>query len=178
VNIDYHVEFDKHLYSVPHHLIHKQVEIRATERMMEIFHQGQPVAVHARNYRQGRFSTQREHMPSNHQFMADLDAEGLIRRASKIGPQTTKLIKATLKSRRYPEQAYRTCLGILNFAQKYDVQMLEKACQAVYEIKAFSYQAVKQELNLLYKQAEPTMIKTLPTHKNIRGADYYQKRNE
>jgi transposase len=178
VNIDYHVEFDKHLYSVPHHLIHKQVEIRATERMMEIFHRGQPVAVHERNYRQGRFSTQREHMPSNHQFMADLNAEGLMRRASKIGPQTTKLIKAILKSRRFPEQGFRTCLGILNFAEKYDVHLLEQACQAVYEIKAFSYQAVKQELSLLYKQTEPTMIKTLPTHENIRGAEYYHERNE
>jgi len=178
VNIDYHVEFDKHLYSVPHHLIHQQVDIRATERMVEIFHQGQPVAVHARNHRQGRFSTQHEHMPSNHQFMADLNAEGLIKRASKIGPKTTNLIKATLKSRRYPEQAFRTCLGILNFAQKYDHELLERACQAVYEIKAFSYQTVKQELIRLYKQPEPTIIEALPTHENIRGAEYYQERNE
>ncbi|MBW6475384.1 MAG: IS21 family transposase [Anaerolineaceae bacterium] len=178
VNIDYHVEFDKHLYSVPHHLIHQQVDIRATERMVEIFHQGQPIAVHARNHRQGRFSTNHEHMPSNHRFMADLNAEGLIRSASKIGPQTTALIKATLKSRRYPEQAFRTCLGILNFAQKYDHQLIEQACQAVYEIKAFSYQAVKQELNLLHKQPEITIVEALPTHENIRGADYYQERNE
>jgi AMMECR1 domain-containing protein len=117
-------------------------------------------------------------MPPNHRFMADLNAEGLIRSASKIGPQTTALIKATLKSRRYPEQAFRTCLGILNFGQKYDHQLIEQACQAVYEIKAFSYQAVKQELNLLHQQPETTIIEALPTHENIRGADYYQERNE
>jgi hypothetical protein len=177
VNIDYHVEFDKHFYSVPHHLFHQQVDIRATEHMVEIFHLGQPVAVHARNHRQGRFSTNPDHMPSNHRFMADLNAEGLIRRANKIGPQTTNLIKATLKSRRYPEQAFRTCLGILNLAQKHDTRWLEQACQAVYEIKAFSYQAVKQELNLLYQQAETSEIETLPTHENIRGAEYYQQRS-
>ncbi len=28
VNIDYHVEVDKHYYSVPHALVHEKVEIR------------------------------------------------------------------------------------------------------------------------------------------------------
>jgi hypothetical protein len=178
VNIDYHVEFDKHLYSIPHDLIYQQVEIRATERMVDIFHQGESVATHTRNFRQGRFSTNHEHMPSNHRFMADLYAERLISRANKIGPQTTALIKATLKSRHYPEQAFRTFLGILNFTQKYDHQLIEQACQAVYDIKVFSYQAVKQELNLLHKQSDTTIVEALPTHENIRGADYYQERNE
>jgi len=178
VNIDYHVEFDKHLYSVPNDLIYQQVEIRATERMVEIFHQGKSVTTHPRNFRQGRFSTNPEHMPSNHRFVADLNAENLISKASKIGPQTTELIKATLKSRHYPEQAFRTCLGILNFAQKYEHQLIEQACRAVYESKEFTYQAVKQELNWLHKQPETIIIEPLPTHKNIRGADYFQERKE
>jgi hypothetical protein len=178
VSLIYHVEFDKHFYSVPHRLIHKQIDIRATGHMVEIFHQGKIVAVHVRNYRSGRFSTQHDHMPSNHRFVADLTAEGLIRGANKIGPQTTNLIKATLKSRRYTEQAFRTCLGILNLAQKQDTRLLEQACQVVYEIKAFSYQAVKQELNLLYEQVETSEIEKLPTHENVRGAEYYQKRNK
>jgi transposase len=40
VNIDYHVAFEKNFYSVPHTLIRQQVEVRASERMVEIFHKG------------------------------------------------------------------------------------------------------------------------------------------
>jgi len=46
VNIDYHVEFEKHFYSVPYELIHQEIRIRATEHMLEIFHQGKVVAAH------------------------------------------------------------------------------------------------------------------------------------
>ena len=177
VHIDYHVEFEKHLYSVPYTLIHQQVDIRATERMVEIFHQGKSVASHPRNFRQGRFSTLREHMPANHQFVEDINTERLIRWAGQIGPQTTTLVKATLESRHFPEQAYRTCLGILNLAKKYSYPLLEQACQSVYEAKVFSYNAVKQELTFLVEQTAATSIETLPTHENIRGAQYYQERN-
>jgi hypothetical protein len=46
---------------------------------------------------ESQFSTQHDHTPSNHQSVADLNAEELIRKANKIGSQTTNLIKATLK---------------------------------------------------------------------------------
>ena len=66
VNIDYHVAFEKHFYSVPHTLIQQQVEIKATERMVEIFHKGKQVAIHPRSSTAGRYSTLNEHMPDKH----------------------------------------------------------------------------------------------------------------
>jgi len=54
VHIDYHVAFEKHFYSVPHALIQQQVEIKATERLIEIFHKGKQVAVHPRSHVAGR----------------------------------------------------------------------------------------------------------------------------
>ena len=176
VNIDYHIEFENHLYSVPHTLIHQKVDIRATERMVEIFHHGESVAIHPRNFRPGRFSTLREHMPTNHQFVEDINSYRLIEWADSIGPKTTALVKATLQSRAFPEQAYRTCLGILSLAKKYSHSLLEQACQSVFEAKAFSYKAVAQELIYLHKQITTPAIETLPTHENIRGAEYYQER--
>jgi transposase len=177
VHIDYHVEFEGHLYSVPFTLIHQKVDIRATESMVEIFHRGNLVAVHPRSFRSGRFSTLREHMPANHQFMEDINPERLIEWAKGIGPQTTLLVKATLQSRPFPEQAYRSCLGILRLVKKSNPSMLEQACQTVLEAKTFSYKAVEQELTYLQKQAVPPAIESLPTHENIRGAEYYQERS-
>ena len=177
VHIDYHVEFEGHLYSVPFPLIHQKVDIRATESMVEIFHRGNLVAIHPRSFRSGRFSTLREHMPANHQFMEDINPERLIEWADSIGPQTTALVKATLQSRPFPEQAYRSCLGILRLVKKYNPSLLEQACQTVLEAKIFSYKAVEQELAYLQKQAVPPGIESLPTHENIRGAEYYQERS-
>jgi transposase len=175
VNIDYHVEFEKHFYSVPYSLIHQEVDLHVTEHMLEVFHKGKSVAIHARSFKPGRYSTLREHMPPNHQFMDRVNAKQLIHWAETVGPQTAALINATLQSRPFPEQAYRSCLGILSLAKKYPNSQIEQACQAALEAQTFSYKAVKDELDWLTKQpALPVIPETLPAHANIRGDKYYQ----
>jgi transposase len=174
VNIDYHVEYDKHLYSVPHILRHQEVDIHATEHMVEIFHQGNSVAIHPRSFRPGRYSTLQEHMPPNHQFVDKVNARQLVQWAANIGPHTAALVSSTLKSRPFPQQAYRSCLGILSLAKKHNTAVMERACQNVLEAKVFSYQAVKDELEWIKKQAAPPVLETLPAHENIRGNHYYQ----
>src|SRR5262249_36732713 len=37
VNIDYHVEFERHYYSVPHALVGQAVDVRASARTVEVF---------------------------------------------------------------------------------------------------------------------------------------------
>ena len=175
VNIDYHVEFEKHLYSVPHVLIHQEVDLRVTEHMLEIFHKGKSVATHLRSSKPGRFSTLREHMPPNHQFVDQVNTPQLLHWAETVGPQTHAFVNATLKSRSFPEQAYRSCLGILSLAKKHPHSRIEQACQTALEAKTFSYKAVKQELDWLSKQAVlPVTPETLPAHANIRDHEYYQ----
>ena len=117
----------------------------------------------------------REHMPPNHQFMDKVNAQQLLHWAEAVGPQTAALISATLKSRPFPEQAYRSCLGILSLAKKHPHSRIEQACQAALDVKTFSYKTVKDELDWLAKQpALPVTPKTLPPHTNIRGDQYYQ----
>jgi transposase len=169
------VEFEKHFYSVPHILIHQEVDLHVTEHMVEVFHKGKSVAIHPRSFKHGGFSTLREHMPLNHQFMNQVNAKQLLQWAETVGPQTAALINATLKSRPFPEQAYRSCLGILSLAKKHPHSRIEQACQAALEAKTFSYKTVKEELDWLTKQpALPVTPETLPVHANIRGEKYYQ----
>jgi len=174
VNIDYHVEFEKHLYSVPHNLIHEEVDLRVTEHMLEVFHKGKSIAVHPRSFKPGRFSTLKEHMPPNHRFVDQVNANQLLHWAEGVGPHTADFISGLLKSRQFPEQAYRSCLGILSLAKKHPHAQMEQACQAALEAKTFSYKAVKEELDWLLKQPALPLTETLPTHANIRGHDYYQ----
>ncbi len=172
INIDYHVEFDKHYYSVPHTIGRQEVEIKATERMVEIFYKGNSVALHPRSNARGRFTTRPEHMPSNHRFVLELDADWLLKQAQAIGPCTTDYIKALLKGRKFPEQAYRSCLGVLSLARKYSSAQVETACQRLQEAHLFSYQDLKGELQPATGHS-PEPVTPAPMHENIRGKTYY-----
>ena len=173
VNIDYHVAFDKHYYSVPYTLRRPQVEVRATERMVEIFYQGEQVAIHPRSRKQGGFTTCPAHMPSRHRFVAELSSEYLLHQGQAISPITAQLIQAILSSRHYPEQAYRTCLGVLSLSSKYPQRIVEQACQRALQGQLLSYGLFKAELEALSNTHNPNQD-PLPAHDNIRGSDYYQ----
>ncbi|MCL4164131.1 UNVERIFIED_CONTAM: hypothetical protein GTU68_045791, partial [Idotea baltica] len=67
VNIDYHVEIDKHYYSVPYSLVKKQLDAHVTGQLICLKHEGCTVATHPRAYSAGRHSTQEIHMPKAHQ---------------------------------------------------------------------------------------------------------------
>lgn len=174
VNIDYYVEFDKHFYSVPHTLIHEDVSLRVTEYLVEISHRSKRVATHPRSYKAGGFTTLREHMPSNHQFSNKINTRQLLSWAEELGPHTHDFIQATLKSRSFPEQAYRSCLSVLNLTKKYPISDIEQACQSALETKSLSYKAVKDELEWRMNQVVTSSPVTLPSHDNIRGHEYYQ----
>jgi transposase len=175
VNIDYHIAFEKHFYSVPHTLVHQEVQLKVTERMVEVFHKGQQVAVHPRSAAEGRFSTRSEHMPAQHRFVAGLDAAWLLKQAETTGPHTGQYVTALLHARQFPEQAYRSCLGVLSLARKYPPNLLETACQRLLVAHLLSYRDLKNDLQTLAQPAIPTVPQPtpLPVHENIRGENYY-----
>ena len=64
VNIDYHVDVDRHYYSVPYQLVGQRVDVRISERTVEAFFSGRWVASHRRSQVRGGYSTQDAHMPN------------------------------------------------------------------------------------------------------------------
>jgi transposase len=66
VGIDYHVEFDRHYYSVPHPLVKQRVDLRASAATIECFFKGKRVASHQRSLVRGKHTTRPEHMPESH----------------------------------------------------------------------------------------------------------------
>lgn len=175
VHIDYHVEFDKHYYSVPFELIGEEVFVRVTERTVEIFHKRRRVASHPRSRAKGRHTTITEHMPPNHRHYAEWSPERFLRWAEQIGPQTGAVIEQALVSRRHPQQAYRTCLGILGLAKRYSRERLEAACGRALASGIHNYRGIKNILDarldqLALEEAAPA---ELDAHANIRGSSYY-----
>ena len=175
--IDYHVEFDHHFYSVHPSLRQEKLEVRATERVVEIFHHGRRVASHLRSYRRGGHTTCPEHMPKAHREHLEWSPSRLIRWAGTVGPQTAALVEAILSDRPHPEQGYRSCLGILRLSRRYGEPRLEAACQRALAAGARSYRHVdsilKHGLDRMgttasaHDQAPPLL------HENVRGSTYY-----
>jgi transposase len=176
VNIDYHIEVDRHYYSVPHGLIGKKIDVRITEDIIECFYKSKSIASHIRSYAKGHHSTVKEHMPKSHQQWVKWNPKRFINWAAKVGPHTANLIDLILKSRKHPQQGFRSCLGILRLTKSYDDERLESACRRALIIGATSYKSVASILkHNLDQKPLPGQNSTEAAidHKNIRGSQYY-----
>ena len=68
VSFNYHIEVDERFYSVPYEYIKRDVDVRITRNVVEVFFEGNRICSHVRLYdRQDKYSTQDAHMPPNHQ---------------------------------------------------------------------------------------------------------------
>jgi transposase len=87
--LDYHVECDRHYYSVPHTLVGQEVELRVTQATVEVLFRHQRVASHARSFRRGGYTTVAEHMPASHRAHREWTPGRLVagRRRSVRGPR-------------------------------------------------------------------------------------------
>jgi len=176
VNIDYHVEFDRHWYSVPYALTQQEVEIRATAATVEVFHRGVRVASHARSCAPHSHTTTPEHRPKAHQRHLEWTPSRIIEWSGKIGPATAEVVERILSSNRHPEQGYRSCLGIVRLGEKYPQARVEAAARRAVALNVCTYQSLRAilENHLDGQAAEPTPDPQPPTeHPNLRGPDYY-----
>lgn len=172
VHIDYHVEYEGHFYSVPYQYRGEVVELRATSTTLEVLRKGKRIASHARSFLKGKATTLNEHRPKSHQQYGDWPPERIINWAKKIGTATAQLVEIIMRRQKYPELAYRSCLGILRLAKEVGDQRLEAACHRALAIGAFSRKSVKSILDSGLDQRplpeKPHQLSIV--HSNIRGA--------
>lgn len=176
VNIDYHIEFDKHYYSVPYSLIGKVIGLRFTAERIECWYQGKQIALHVRSYKKGAHTTLPEHMPKAHRKHMEWTPGRFLNWAATIGVATTRLIKHLLECKPHPEQGYRSCLGLLNLAKRFGNTRLEKACERAWQLGAKTRRSVDSILNHNLEEAPlPNEKLTSPViyHENLRGKKYY-----
>ena len=173
---DYHVEIDKHYYSVPSRLIRETVEARVTDTTVEILHRGSRIASHARSEVPHRHTTIAEHMPSAHRRYAEWTPARMMNAAARIGPATIALVEAIMKAKPHPEQGFRACLGILRLEKSYGATRIEAAAKRGNDIGAATYGSIRSilENGLDRAFAKPSPPDAPPMrHANIRGRGYY-----
>jgi hypothetical protein len=182
VHVDYHVAFDERFYSVPHALVGERVEVRATALTVEIFHGGQRVYSHRRNYGpKGTMVTCEHHRPRAHSDYGKWPPERLISWARTLGPSVARVAEMTLSSYPRPEMGYRPVLGIIRCADKHGAARFDAACARALAVSGQTAPRRKFIEALLKQRLEQAPIATeqplrpLGHHDNVRGGAYYTK---
>jgi transposase len=166
---------DKHYYSVPYKHIGKKVKLFYSKSKIEIYYKYEQIASHQRNKSPHNYTTEKAHMASTHQFMTDRNPAFYIEAGNKINEAVGLYIEQVLERKKYPEQGYRSCQGILSFAKRYGEGRLTNACKRAHEVGYFNFKIIENILqkNLdQYEQEEQTP--PMPSHENIRGQEYYK----
>ena len=175
VNIDYHTEYKKTRYSVPHNCIGERVEIHAEENIVEIYFKEKLIAKHRRVDR-GGFVTDIAHMPEAHQRHEKWNEERIRSWAAGVGSEVLLWVNNQFESREHPAQAYRVCLGLLSLSRTYP-RRLNDACGVANRNGLTRLKQVKavlkngtDKLPLLEEES----LSLPQDHENIRGAQQYR----
>jgi transposase len=173
VNVDYHIQYDQHLYSVPHHLVGEKLELHAKDKLIELYFHNKRTVSHVRKHYPGT-TTVPEHMPIKHEKHHKWTAARLMNWAKDIGDDVLVWVQTLLKQKQHEEQAYRVCLGLLNLSRNYPAKRLNNACVIANKNKLYRLKQIKsilqsnQDQLLAEKQTE--QLPLLPqSHENIRG---------
>lgn len=176
VNIDYHVEYDRHFYSVPYALVRQKLEVRATASIVEVYKGARRVASHARERGRRRFVTDPAHMPPSHRAHLEWTPSRMVAWAKTVSPHTAALAAKMLESKPHPEHSYRACLGLMSLAKRFGNDRLGAACERALASGAVSYTSVKSILVENLDRAPlpaPLRAPAPPEHENLRGARYF-----
>ena len=167
---------DKHYYSVPYGHISKKVRVLYSKSVVEIFYKYELIASHERVRSAHNYTTDPSHMATQHQVLSEWNPDYFLVQARSIGKEVEYFIAQVLQKKPHPEQAYKSCQGILSFAKRVGHARLIKACQRAHAYGLYHYRAVEDILQRGLDQFDLDEEKQLPMpeHTNIRGKDYYR----
>ena len=169
---------DAHYYSVPCRYIGKKVILSYTSRQVCIYYGYELIATHTRNRARCRYTTLEEHLASHHRYITEWNPDKFIHEAAAIHPDVEAYIRRVMEEKKHPEQAYKSCQGILSFARRVGNTRLTNACRWATSYGLYNYPIIERILN--NRQDEFPLEDSagqeteMPSHENIRGKEYYQ----
>jgi len=180
VRPDYHLSVDSMFYSVPYEYINREVEVKFSDNLVEIFFNHMRVASHKRLYGKfGQSSTIHDHMPDNHKLYVDQTPEAALEWAESIGASTLNVIRYLLDHSQTEKQALQSIFSLKKSERRYTKYEIERACKMV--ITMTKRPAVKSIQTILKNnkknEAEQELKRQTDISKNnygfTRGASYY-----
>ncbi|MFP4897410.1 Mu transposase domain-containing protein, partial [Paraburkholderia sp. EG304] len=145
VHTDGHVVYKKALYSVPFTLVGKQLWLKATDTVVQVFHRHELVATHPRLRKPGDRHTVRDHQPPETQAWLEHEPQWCLARAKDIGPACHALVLAMFNDKVLVN--LRGAQGVVRLREKVGDQRLEAACERALVFASPRYRTVKTILD-------------------------------
>ena len=126
---DCHIQHQYCFYSVPHTCRSKEVDVRVTGNMLEVYQGLERVAVHKLlpSNLKGRYRTDDKHLPESHQAIKEQTPDYVLKESLRIGPETHQIIDRLINEARHPLMYLRRALGIIRLNKKYGKTRLNEA---------------------------------------------------
>ena len=132
VRPDYHISVESMFYSVPYEYINRQVELRLTDNLVEVYFNHMRIASHKRLYGKfGQFSTLRDHMPDNHKIYVDQTPENAKEWAQGIGENTAIVTEYLLQKSQNEKVALKSIFALKKSERRYTSYEIERACKMI-----------------------------------------------
>lgn len=130
VSQDFSFTFDSVHYSMPRKYLKKTLEIRAGANKIYVYNEnGDLIRTHDRSYTPKSWVVIPSDMPREYGDYGYWNKPYFLAKAENVGPETKILIQRVFEKFEYPVQAFRSCFGILRFAEKYGKPALEECCR-------------------------------------------------
>jgi transposase len=171
--VDYCVQIEKRSYSVPYTYVGRELTAIVSERMVEVFCEGERIAIHERITKPFGYSIQPEHRPDKHRNVYAWTPERIRSWAGKTGPSTAEYIQALFASKHLEEEAYRPALGIIRLAEKHPAEVVEKASKIALSRCMFRMAQFQSILTSPLLHREEPEVSNPVKHVNLRGLEGY-----
>ena len=180
VQANSYVILERHYYSVPREYVGKRVDAVYDNEHIDIYYNLRLITSHERNDTPFGFTKKEAHNLPAHPNDYVSTMTTLYEQAEQIDACVVTYMEHIAEEKGYPAQAYRSCKGILKLGEQYGADMLVAACRQAAEERQYSYNAVERLLRIsklqpISKIEKDNALSSIPTHKNIRGKEYYTK---
>ena len=160
-------------YSVPYKLIGKTVQVRITTDFLKIFFEHEEVALHPRAKAKRTYQRNPHHAPPHKEEVLNCNRQGLLFKAAEFGPYVQQFCEKMLLEGHVDK--LRAARHLLNLAEKYGINRLNKACERALSFDTVQYCYVK---NILEKKLDEEVIPTPPPKPQILQFKYARKPEE
>ena len=174
-----YVRLESHYYSVPYRHIGKKVNILYNSEKVEIYLKYEKVAVHQRGYNPYGYTHDVDHLAPSQRVPVDWNPGKYLSEAASMHPDVEDYIRHVIEVKVHPEQACKSCRGILNFASRVGEKRLVNACRWASSHGLYNYPAIEEILKNrqdelpLEENEDDNERSDMPSHENIRGKEYY-----
>ena len=172
---------DKNFYTVPTKYIGSKVTLMYDSKHIHVFSQSNElITVHDRSYKVFDYVQKVELLSKNQRQMLTFDPSEMLREAENLHHDLELYLEKVIEEKKYPEQAFKSCRGVMSLVSKVGLERLLKACRLASASGMYNYLAVagilknkQDELPEDEWDLQEGQDITTPEHENVRGKEYY-----